>query len=149
MLRRLGAWALLAVIAVACGGGPSTQDKLAVETAYLHSWDTYADAVLRLDTSQLEQSFIDPILTTTRKEIERRIQQQCPSSVSIEHHITITSLHSTTAELFDDELNHSVLLDPATRAPKEADPNQKQRDRVTMQKIGGVWMVASIAPAKT
>lgn len=119
-----------------------------METAYLKSWDVYADAVLRLDASRLTDSFVDPILSTTRREVDRRTQQQRPSRVSLEHRIRITSIRSSTAELFDDEINHSVLLDPQTREPKEADPNERNTDRVTLQKVGGVWKVASIASVK-
>jgi hypothetical protein len=137
VLRWLLPAALVATIAAGCssdGGGPSasvttppTSERTTttltveqeVEAAYLRSWDVYAKAVRDLDPSGLEESYASPQLERTRADVEGRVK--------------------------DRYRNHSVLLDPSTSEPTEADPNEMVRETYTLKEIDGQWKVVDIA----
>lgn len=117
-----------------------------VEAAYLRSWDVYADAVynLVLDEQALAESFGGEHLETKRNEIEGRIRDGRASWVRIEHNYTIEMIDQETAIVIDRYRNHQVLIDPATKQPVEADPNEDVVDAATLRLQEGVWKVTRI-----
>lgn len=114
-----------------------------VEAAYLKSWDVYADAVynLKLDEAALAEVYAAEHLETKRNEIQKRIDDGRASWVRVEHNYTIQLIDSTTAIVVDQFVNHQVLVDPVTKSPTEADPNQRLTDAVTLKLFDQVWRV--------
>ena len=103
-----------------------------VEAAYLRSWDVYADAVydLVLDEEALEEVYAEASLEDRRRsEIEapsrRRVELRW---CAVDHDYDIERhLAPTTALVVDAYVNHQVLIDPDTKEPVEADPQQHAR----------------------
>jgi hypothetical protein len=114
-----------------------------VEAAYLRSWDVYADAVyhLRLDEQALAQVYADPLLTVVRTELEGRIRDGRASHVRVEHAYTIEMTGQATAAVIDSYVNHQVLIDPGSKEPREADPNETITDAFTLRLVGTNWVV--------
>ncbi len=115
-----------------------------VEAAYLKSWDVYADAVynLELDETALAEVFTGEHLETKRNEIQSRIADGRAALVRVDHDYVINVVDAATAVVVDHILNHQVLIDPRTKAPVEADPNESYADAVTLAFIDGSWRVA-------
>jgi septal ring-binding cell division protein DamX len=114
-----------------------------VEAAYLKSWDVYAEAVynLKLDEHTLAEVFAEDHLATKRNEIQGRIDEGRASWVRVEHNYTIQLVDTSTAIVVDRYRNHQVLIDPETKEPIEADPDQELADAVTLRFIDGSWRV--------
>ena len=115
-----------------------------VRAAYLHSWDVYADAVRRLDASQLPEAFADPHLDAIKTKIADLQRRGRAVAVSVEHHVKVRVIDASTAIVADDENNHSVEIDQATAAPAEPDPNNVLRDNFTLKLIEGTWKVTVV-----
>ncbi len=114
-----------------------------IEAAYLRSWDVYAQAVydLELDEAALAEVYAGEHLATKTNEIERRIDEGRAALVRIDHDYSIQLVDATTAVVIDQYTNHQVLIDPDTKAPIEADPNELVVDAVTLKPFDGVWKV--------
>jgi hypothetical protein len=117
-----------------------------VEAAYLKSWDVYADAVynLELDEAALESVYGGEHLATARTEIGARIRDGRAALVRVEHSYDVEVLSADQARLTDTYRNHQQLIDPMTKRPVEADPNEVVTDVVDMRRIGARWTVESI-----
>ena len=118
----------------------------AVEAAYLRSWDVYADAVynLELDEAALADVYAGEGLTTLREEIQRRIDDETPSLVRVDHSYGIAIAGSTAANVIDNITNHQTLIDPVSMRPVEEDPNQVQLLNFKMSLIDEKWRVTVI-----
>jgi hypothetical protein len=155
-MRRWLLLLLVALCAVACSDGepdgpsaslttppsteaPTVEDE--VEAAYLRSWEVYAEAVLELDPSGLEESYASPQLERTVKAVESRRDAKTPSRVRVDHDLEVTIIRDGLAMVRDAYTNHSVLLDPDTGDPVEADPNSKITETYTLKEIDGRWKV--------
>jgi hypothetical protein len=155
-------WVLVLVVAlcaVACSDGepdgpsaslttppsteaPTVEDE--VEAAYLRSWEVYAEAVLELDPSGLEESYAGTALQVERDEVARLKGANTPVRVRVDHDYSIAMTGDDKAIVTDAYVNHSVLLDPSTRTPSEPDPNKQVTDLFAMTRIGGKWKVTHI-----
>ena len=60
----------------------------------------------------------------------------------IEHDYTIEIPQEGIAILVDTFVNHQVLIDPDTKEPIEADPNEQVVDVVRLRRDDGVWKVS-------
>ena len=120
-----------------------------VEAAYLRSWEVYSEAVytLVLDEEALANSFGGDHLATVRDEIMERIEQGRAARFSMEHRYTIDTSQPPFAVVFDRQVNHQVLVDPATKEPIEADPNELIERTVVLQMDNNIWRVIRIARA--
>lgn len=116
-----------------------------VEAAYLRSWEVYARAAFTFDTSELHDVYAKEALQTVLDEIARSKANREPSKIVVEHDYHIVFLSPTLANVSDNYRNHSVILDPDTGQPAEADPNEIVHDNYTMELIGGAWKVTFIA----
>lgn len=114
-----------------------------VEAAYLRSWDVYADAVyhLELDEQALAEVYADPLLAVRRDEISSRISDGRASYVQVEHDYEIQITGPDTAAVVDSYRNHQVLIDPNTKEPVEADPDEVIVDAFTLRSVDGQWVV--------
>jgi len=122
---------------------PSTVEG-EVEAAYLRSWEVYAEAVytLELDEAALAEVFVDEHLATKTQEIADRVREGRAALVRIEHDYTIEIPQEGIAILVDTFVNHQVLIDPDTKEPIEADPNEQVVDVVRLRRDDGVWKVS-------
>ena len=115
-----------------------------VEDAYLRSWDVYADAMLRLDASRLEEAYSGPALLTRRDEVAQLAAGNTPVRVHVDHDYEIVVLNADDAFVLEDHVNHSVLLDGGTMQPIEPDPNRVVRREYVLRKGSGGWRVAHV-----
>lgn len=123
---------------------PSTVEG-EVEAAYLKSWDVYADAVyhLRLDEQALASVYAEEAYDLRKAEIERRTGEGRASLVHVEHDYEIL-VEREAANVVDHYLNHQVLIDPETKRPIEADPNERLLVNTRLELIDGAWRVVFI-----
>lgn len=114
-----------------------------VEAAYLRSWDVYADAVynLELDEAALAEVYADPLLSARIEELSGRIADGRASLVHVEHDYQIEMTGPSTAAVIDSYQNHQVLVDPVSKVPTEADPNEQLIDAFTLRLVDGAWVV--------
>lgn len=129
------------------GGSPSpgsTDVKVQVEQAYLRYWGVYADALLRLDASRLEEVLAKEALENHRQQVDELRQKNQPARVSVEHDYVITLVNDTTASVEDNYISHTVALDPETKEPVEKDPESRVRRSYTLEKVNGVWKITLI-----
>jgi hypothetical protein len=156
-------WLLVLVVAlcaVACSDGepdgpsaslttppsteaPTVEDE--VEAAYLRSWEVYAEAVLELDPSGLEEGYASPQLERTRADVMDRKSDGRPARIAVEHDYRVAELRDDLALVVDRYRNHSVLLDPETKDPVEPDPNELIVEQYTLRKVSAQWKVVDIA----
>jgi hypothetical protein len=154
--------AALLVAAAACGGDDGDKGPTAtiaepkstttepqtveeqVEAAYLKSWKAYAKAVRTLDPSGLDVIYADEQLQRTTDEVLRLKAARTPVRVSVEHDIHVQLVRDGLALVRDRYRNHSVLIDPDSGEPREADPNDVLFETYTLKEIYGRWMVVDI-----
>lgn len=118
----------------------------AVEAAYLRSWDVYADAVynLDLDESALADVYAEQGLANVIEEISGRVDEGRAALVQVDHSYQIALTNDDLASVIDELTNHQVLIDPETKEPLEADPDEVQLLNFVMKRIDGGWRVTLI-----
>jgi len=121
-----------------------TDVRAQVEQAYLRYWDVYADALLRLDPSGLDQVLTGDALENHLMQVNEHKANNEPVRISVEHDYLITIADETSASVDDNYVNHSVRLDPETMEPTEEDPNRRIRRTYTMKKVDGTWKVTLV-----
>jgi hypothetical protein len=117
-----------------------------VEAAYLRSWEVYSEAVytLVLDEQALASVYAGDHLDTVRNEVQRKIAERRASFLSLEHSYEVEMTSSTTALIFDEQVNHHVLIDAETKEPIEPDPNQHLSAVVQLGLGSSGWRVERI-----
>jgi len=126
-----------------------TDVKVAVETAYLHMWDVWADSLLRLDPSKLSEAMIGNALTRVSSQVEAQKGKNQPVRIRVEHDYRIVKVDVTTFSVDDSYINHSVRLDPKTTQPIEQDPKQHIHESFTMKLVSGIWKLADVIEYKS
>ncbi|MGQ0434654.1 MAG: hypothetical protein ACT452_19880 [Microthrixaceae bacterium] len=121
-----------------------------VEAAYLKSWDVYAEAVydLHLDEAALAEVYAGRSLDSKRTEIRQRIAEKRAALVRVEHRYDVLILDAERAKVVDRLINHQVLIDPASKAPVEEDPNEQIVFSFELSEVDGVWRVTLIERVK-
>ena len=114
-----------------------------VEAAYLRSWDVYADAMRTFDTSALDEVYTGQALELRLDEVRDLEAANTPARMEVEHDYTI-EVDGETAVVVDAYVNHSVVLDPATGEPAEADPNNNLTTRYEFVRGGAGWLIARV-----
>jgi hypothetical protein len=96
---------------------PSTTVNAKVEllAAYERSWEVYADALRRLDPSRLGSAFAGSALRAVQQEVATQKANNQPVRIDVEHHPRVLLVTPTDGVVADEGVNHSVVLDPATR----------------------------------
>jgi hypothetical protein len=165
-LRRLLTATLLAVLLVGCGDDPASSPatttagavaptttaappttlstKAELLAAYHRSWEVYADALRRLDPSQLPTAFAGNALRLAQQEVTEHKAMGQPSRVRVTHRARVLLVTATDGVVQDNYTNHSVLLDPVSGNPTEPDPNEVIYQRQSLKRIDGVWKVVEI-----
>jgi hypothetical protein len=164
-LRRLLLAALVAVLLAGCGddtpASPTTTTAPAASSttvappttlsakaellaAYNRSWEVYADALRRVDPSQLPTAFAGNALRVAQQEVAEHKAKEQPSLVRVTHRARVLLVTATDGVVQDNYTNHSVLLDPVTGKPTEPDPNEVVYQRQSLKRIDGVWKVVEV-----
>lgn len=117
-----------------------------VEAAYLRSWDVYADAVynLELDEEVFAEVYAEAALEGQVNEVRRRIDEGRAAHVRVDHNYEVVTVTDTIAHVVDSFQNHQVLIDPETKVPIEADPNDGLVFNFQMKLLDGAWRVTLI-----
>jgi hypothetical protein len=164
--RRLLTATLLAMVVAGCGANPSPSRatttaatapattgvappttlsaKVELLAAYERSWELYADALRRLDPSRLGLAFAGSALRAAQQEVATQKANHQPVRIDVEHHLRVLLVTATDGVVADEGVNHSVVLDPATGQPTEADPNERFKERRSFKFLDGSWKVVEI-----
>ncbi|MEA3056654.1 MAG: hypothetical protein QOD30_2086 [Actinomycetota bacterium] len=164
-------WLVMLALAgalVACGGGggstpsatlattPTTvrttttvSVEAEVEAAYLKSWDVYTDAVRTVDIAKLPTAYVDKALQIATDDVNRLRRDGVRAEMRVEHHyeIHVASSAPDVAQVIDEYVNHSVLVDAATGEPREPDPNKVLNESYLLKRTDGQWKVFDIQRA--
>jgi len=122
---------------------PGTVEE-AVEDAYLHSWEVYADAMLRLDPSRLDEVYAGGALETREQEVANLAKLRTPALMRVEHDYEIVVLNAHDALVLETYINHSVLLDGTTMEPVEPDPRNTLKREYVLTRTPSGWRVSHI-----
>jgi hypothetical protein len=118
--------------------------KAELLAAYNRSWETYADALRRLDASKLATTFAGNALKAAQDEVANQKARNQPVQISVGHRPRVLRITASEGLIEDNYLNHSVILDPSTGAPAEPDPNELVYQRQTLKRLSGTWKVVEI-----
>ena len=118
--------------------------KAELLAAYERSWNVYADALRRLDPSQLPTVFAGNALKLAQQEVAEHKTSGQPSMVRVTHRARVLLVTATDGVVQDHYTNHSVLVDPATGKPTEPDPNEVVYQRQSLRRTNGVWKVVEV-----
>ena len=113
-----------------------------VEAAYSKFWAIRVEAAATLDASRLPEVMDGPALEREREQIADLQARGVAAVIEAEHDVGLLSLTQDEAELYDEYLNRSYLIDPTTREPVGApEPEEVVKVSFRLQRIDGVWKV--------
>ena len=114
-----------------------------IEAAYLHYWQVRSAALLNLDTSHLADVMADPELTRDIKQVDDlKAQSKAARVVITQHSIAFLKVAPDQAEIYDEYVNQSYLVDPQSKQPfGTPGPGGVAKVSYQLQKIDGVWKV--------
>lgn len=119
---------------------PSIEDQ--VVEAYLAYWDAYADALLFLDASRVEEVTAEAELERVQAEVESLRADGVAARVRVEHDFSVVDLRPDQAVVVDRFVDRSFYVDPATRQPEVSDvPGQTFQDTFHMRRSEHGWVV--------
>ena len=105
-----------------------------VEAAYRRSWAVYADAMGRLDASDLAEASGASALVV-------RLRAGEAVRVRVTHDLEVALVDAVTAVVTDVLGNHMVRVDARTGRPLEPDPGGTLTRAYTLRREGGTWKV--------
>lgn len=113
-----------------------------VEQAYLRYWEVYSDALLNLDASKMNQVAAENGLSRVQEEVADFLSRKVAVRVRVTHSFVVFDATDIDAKVYDEMLDRSFLVDPATKQPSDS-PNQGTRvkDTFILKKIDGTWKV--------
>ena len=113
-----------------------------VEAAYSKFWNVRTDAALNLDISHLPDVMAGPALERERQQIGDLQARGVAAVIEGDHEVGLLSLAPDEAEVYDEYVNRSYLVDPVTREPVGApEPEETVKVSFRLQKLDGVWKV--------
>jgi len=119
-----------------------------VRQAYLNYWDVYAEALLKLDTSELGDVLTAEALDIVTKQVEQQRSKNQPVRIEIEHHLRIVLINPGKASVDDRYVDRSVPLDPQTMKPSGPPLRGRIHQTYTMELVNGTWKVSYIVGYK-
>lgn len=121
----------------------SIEDEVA--EAYLAHWDAYADAVLNLDISLVEDYATGEELEAIRSEIEQLRADGVALRVVVEHDFVVASVEDSRAVVLDEIVSNSFYVDPETKQPDEGEGSgDVLRYATHLERIDERWIVARV-----
>jgi hypothetical protein len=160
--------AMLAVVALACGGDDQDQPGRAgddpavaastvttsgtatatptveqeVLAAYMRYSDAYKQALFDLDAKHVEGVATGEQLQRIRAEIDGLRAQGLAGRIEVTHKPVVIQVSGDTATLLDEMVNNSFYVDAKTKEPPVASGSGEiLRDTFYLQRIGDKWMV--------
>lgn len=116
-----------------------------VEAAFLKSWEVYADAVRRFDTSRLADAYAGRALDLVRGEVQRLKDANTPLIVKVTHDVSVELGSGNGALVVDRYINENYRINGETQQPIDAvDDPGTYVERYVMTRVGDSWLVASI-----
>ncbi len=113
-----------------------------IEAAYQKYWDVRAEALYTLDPSRLPEVMAGAELERERQQIEELKVQGRAAKIDVEHRIAFVKVAETRAEIYDEYINKSYLVDAQTKQPiRTPGPGGIAKVSYQLQKIDGVWKV--------
>lgn len=113
-----------------------------IEGAYSRFWDVRTEAAANVDPSRLPEVAAGPALEREQAEIAELAARGVAAVVDVDHEVGLVSLSQDQAELYDEYVNRSYLVDPSTREPVGApEPEQLVKVSYRLQKVDGTWKV--------
>ncbi len=114
------------------------------QAAYLKYWDVYSEALLKLDTSRLDEVLTGEALQVVTKQVEQQESRNQPVRIDVDHHIRIVVINAAKVSVDDHYIDNSVRLDPNTMKPIESAPHAKVHHTYTLELVSGLWKVSFI-----
>jgi hypothetical protein len=116
--------------------------------AYSRYWQIEAEALLNLDSSNLDQVMYGQELLATEAYIEQLRGQAKAGRTDVEHSIQLIEATPDEAEILDRLIDRSVFVDPTTKEPlpPEQQASKPQAEVPTtyyLRKIDGIWKVTN------
>lgn len=120
--------------------------KVAVANAYLHYWDVYDGALLSLDPTHLNEVMAGQELSRVQQQIDDLRSQNHAVKSDIEHHFVVVSVNSSQADVQDQFVDKSYLVDATSKRPLQT-PSAGQTETIAchLQSYDGTWKVVSVA----
>ena len=113
-----------------------------VQAAYSRFWDIRTEAAFNLDVSRLPEVMDGPALEREREQIADLEARGVAAVIEAEHEVGLLSLSPEDAELYDEYLNRSYVVDRATKEPVGTpEPEEVVKVSFRLRKIDGVWKV--------
>jgi hypothetical protein len=139
-----GTTATRATAAAPTTSASTRSDAEVLLAAFRRSWQVYADALRRLDTSRLPSAFAGRALRAVRSEVAEQKAKRQPVRISVEHHPKVLLANASDGVVQDHGVNHSVILNPATGQAAEPDPNERFSEHRSFKLVDGTWKVVEI-----
>jgi hypothetical protein len=113
-----------------------------VDTAYSKFWDVRTEAALNVDVSRLPEVADGAALEREQQQIGDLQARGVAAVIEGDHDVGLLSLSQDEAELYDEYVNRSFLIDPVTREPVGApEPEETVKVSFRLRKLEGVWKV--------
>jgi hypothetical protein len=113
-----------------------------VESAYSTYWDVRTEAALNLDVSRLPEVMAGTAIERERQQIADLESRGVAAKIEADHDVGLQSISQDEAELYDEYVNRSYLIDPVTRQPVGApEPDEVFKVSFRLQRLDGVWKV--------
>lgn len=113
-----------------------------VESAYSTFWGVRTEAALNLDVSRLPEVMAGSALDRERQQIADLESRGVAAVIEADHDVGLLSISEDEAELYDEYVNRSYLIDPVTREPVGTpEPDEVFKVSFRLQRIEGVWKV--------
>lgn len=113
-----------------------------IEQAYLKYWEIRSEALYNLDPSRLPDVMAGAELEREQQQISELKAQGRAVKIDVEHRIAFVRVGEANAELYDEYVNRSYLVDAQTKQPiRTPGPGGTAKVSYRLQKIDGVWKV--------
>lgn len=113
-----------------------------VEAAYSRFWDVRTEAALDLDVSRLPEVMDGPALEREQQQVGDLQARGVAAVIEADHDVGLVSLSHDEAELYDEYVNRSYLVDPVTREPVGVpEPEETVKVSFRLRKLEGIWKV--------
>lgn len=124
---------------------PTASIEDEIVEAYLAHWDAYADAVLNLDISLVEDYATGEELEAIRSEIEQLRADGVALRVVVEHDFVVASVEDSRAVVLDEIVSNSFYVDPETKQPDKGEGSgDVLRYATHLERIDEQWIVARV-----
>jgi len=121
---------------------PSRSVEEEVAEAYLAYWDAYAQAVLHLDVSLVEDFVSEGESNRILEEIETLHADNVALRVRVDHDFQVVPISETSFAVIDEIVNNSFYVDAVTKDPPEGTGSGEiLRYTFVLEKIEERWIV--------